>query len=384
MAPAMERTAARGIYKRGSRYVVVWQHKGRQHKSFHRTLAEAREAKGQRQGGERTPVTRQSFEDYAHEWLEGYAGRTNRGFSPASRADYRRALDQHAVPFFRGWKLAEVEPPDLRRFVKTLEAKGLAPAIVVKNLVPLKAMFATAVEDGTLRSSPALGVRVNRRSDEAEEEVEVKAMTRVELAAVLAATPDEWRLFFELLSHTGLRVSEALGLDWSDLEFGKRPRLRVRRQFYRGDLRQLKTRHARRDLPLSPEMARRLWTARSAKAEGPMFATRNGTRYLDRNVRRVLDRTSERAGVPWIGFHTFRHTCASMLFDGGKNVRQVSEWLGHADPSFTLRTYVHLMDDGLGGADFLDEAVQVGKGWARQHPETAANAAAPSAEKTAV
>ncbi len=90
-----------------------------------------------------------------------------------------------------------------------------------------------------------------------------------------------------------------------------------------------------------------------------MFATRNGTRYLDRNVRRVLDRTSERAGVPWIGFHTFRHTCASMLFDGGKNVRQVSEWLGHADPSFTMRTYVHLMDDGLGAADFLDQAVTV-------------------------
>ena len=46
-----------------------------------------------------------------------------------------------------------------------------------------------------------------------------------------------------------------------------------------------------------------------------------------------------------------------MLFEGGKNVRQVSEWLGHADPAFTMRTYVHLMDDGLGGADFLDQAV---------------------------
>jgi hypothetical protein len=34
---------------------------------------------------------------------------------------------------------------------------------------------------------------------------------------------------------------------------------------------------------------------------------------------------------------------------------------------------VHLLDDGLGGAEFLDEAVQVGKWWAREHPETAAN-----------
>ena len=76
----------------------------------------------------------------------------------------------------------------------------------------------------------------------------------------------------------------------------------------------------------------------------------------------MLDRTSERAGVEWIGFHTFRHTCASVLFESGKNIRQVSEWLGHSDPSFTLRTYVHLMDAGLGDADFLDEAVNVAPG----------------------
>ena len=61
----------------------------------------------------------------------------------------------------------------------------------------------------------------------------------------------------------------------------------------------------------------------------------------------------------WVSFHTFRHTCASLLFEAGKDVKQVQEWLGHADPGFTLRTYVHLMDDGLGDADFLDRAVVV-------------------------
>jgi hypothetical protein len=66
-----------------------------------------------------------------------------------------------------------------------------------------------------------------------------------------------------------------------------------------------------------------------------------------------------------------------MLFEGGKSIRQVAAWLGHADPAFTLRTYVHLLDDGLGGAEFLDDAV--GKGWARQHAETAGYAPALSA-----
>jgi integrase len=74
-------------------------------------------------------------------------------------------------------------------------------------------------------------------------------------------------------------------------------------------------------------------------------------------------------------FHTFRHTCASLLFEAGRNVKQVQEWLGHATPSFTLETYVHLMDEGIGDAAFMDQAV--GNGWATQHPETAANGSAP-------
>jgi integrase len=58
-----------------------------------------------------------------------------------------------------------------------------------------------------------------------------------------------------------------------------------------------------------------------------------------------------------VSFHTFRHTCASLLFEAGRNVKQVQAWLGHADPGFTLKTYIHLMDSGVGSADFFDGAV---------------------------
>ena len=373
MAAKMQTTATPGIFKRGNRYVVVWRHKGRQHKSFHRTLAEAREAKGSRQAGERKPDSKQTFEDYAREWLEGYSGRTNRGFSQSSRKAYERSLETYALPFFARERLADIDAPAVRRFVKSLERRGLAPASVKKNLVPVKAMFATALEDGALRLDPTAKVKVNNREGEHEAPERAKAMTRAELERLLGELPEQWTLFFELLAHTGLRVSEALGLDWSDVEFGAKPRLRVRRQYYRGELKGLKTRRSRRDLPLAPTMARKLWAARPARAEGPMFATRNGTRYADRNIRRVLDRAAERAGVPWVGFHSFRHTNASLLFDGGKNIRKVSAWLGHADPAFTLRTYVHLMDEGVGDADFLDDAVKGGNAGATHSPQTGAN-----------
>lgn len=263
--------------------------------------------------------------------------------------------------------------------------QGLTASSVRKYLAPLKAMCATACEDGDLVGNPTQGVRINARRDAQDEPPEqAKAMTRAELAAVLDAVEDRWRLPFELLAHTGLRISELLGLDWEDLQFGERPRLTVRRQCYRGTLKSHpKTDAGRRSIPLSPGMARALWAARPPKATGPMFATRTGTRLQDRNLRRVLDRASEKAGVPWIGFHTFRHTCASLLLDSGKNIRQVAAWLGHEDPAFCLRVYTHLMDDGLGDAAFLDslahgipnEEVEPVKGnrWATQDPSTAAN-----------
>ena len=91
----------------------------------------------------------------------------------------------------------------------------------------------------------------------------------------------------------------------------------------------------------------------------PVFASRAGTELLPANVfRRVLAPAAVEIGltVPGkngkprsaVSFHTFRHTCASLLFAAGCSVKQVQEFLGHASAAFTLETYVHLMDEGVG------------------------------------
>jgi hypothetical protein len=118
-----------------------------------------------------------------------------------------------------------------------------------------------------------------------------------------------------------------------------------------------KSRHSRRDIPLSPTLARRLWRLQRAP-EQLLFATPTGERLRRANVyRRVLAPAAEAAGVEWAAFHTFRHTCASLLFEAGRNIKQVQAWLGHRSAAYTLATYVHLMDDGAGDADFLDGIV---------------------------
>lgn len=108
-------------------------------------------------------------------------------------------------------------------------------------------------------------------------------------------------------------------------------------------------------------MAGRLWAKGADRPECErVFLSAAGRPLRDNNLsRRVLGPAAKAAGVPWVTFHSFRHTCASLLFDATRDAKQVSAWLGHADAAFTLRTYVHLIDEGIGDAAFLDGAVAV-------------------------
>ncbi len=357
----MVRTATPGICKRGNRYVVVWRHRGKQYKSFHRTLTEAREAKGQRQSGDRRPTSRIGFADYFDEWIETYAGRTARGFSETTRPEYRRPIEAHALPRWRTWRLADVEPGDVRDLFGQMRRDGRSTSQIKKTRAALSAMFATAVDDGLRPSNPVAGVRIPTANGDEPKDDRAKALTREELKLLLAAIPERWRLFFEFLTHTGLRISEAVGLTWANVDLGERPQVMVREQVYRGERRRLKSRDGRRDIPLSAGMAGRLLEHRRDTYGGPtapVFPSKAGTPLIRGKVaERVLNPAREAVGMEWVSFHAFRRTCASLLFEAGRNVKQVSEWLGHSDPAFTLRTYVHLMDAGVGGADFLDEAV---------------------------
>ena len=92
MAAPMEKTRHPGIYKRGSRYVVVYKVDGVQHKESARTLDAARRLKAARTAdrdrGELGEQSRVKFRAYAEEWVERYQGNGRRGFTETTREDY--------------------------------------------------------------------------------------------------------------------------------------------------------------------------------------------------------------------------------------------------------------------------------------------------------
>jgi integrase len=367
------KTGTPGIYKRGTRYVVVFRDlSGRQRKRFTRTLAEARDLKATLTAdvkrGEFRAFSRVTFADYAKEWIEQYSGRTRHGLRTETRADYRRALGldrdgtplgNGAVAFFGRMRLTEIEPRDVKRYATEVGARGVSANTVRLALAPVKALLATAVEEGLIRSNPAAGLRFVRPAGHEEvSEARVKALTPAELRALIAEVPEGWRLLAEFLSHTGLRISEALALTWADVDFGER-RVRVRRRLYRGKIGPTKSEYGRRDVALTVNMAQQLWRARGAAPEtAHVFAAKNGA-LLDRShVFRVVKAAGKRAGVPWAGLHTLRHTAATLAFANGWNAKQVQRLLGHHSASFTLDTYVHLLPGDVQAPDHMDGIIR--------------------------
>jgi integrase len=376
----MIRTTTPGIYKRGSRYVVTYRVGGRQRKESARTLADARRIKAARQAdaarGEFFEASKTPFVDYAAEWVQRYQGRGRHGFRSTTRDDYRRCLERYAYPFFDERlrrRLAEITPRDISNFVAWLcdesaHGRCLADATIRNIVNPVRSCLATAVQEGLIRHNPAVAVSLPHRPDpDRDDEPEVRAMTREQLAIFLAVVHPAHRLLFEMLASTGLRISEAVGLQWRHLRLnGSRPCVRVRRALVRGGVQPPKSRYGRRDVPLDGrlvEALRGVRMATGAQDDDLVFPSRAGTPIRPENVRRrVLRVAAEEAGAPWAGFHTFRHTCASLLFSRGANAVQVQRWLGHHSAAFTLQTYVHLMPDELGAPLDLKAELQAPTG----------------------
>lgn len=290
-----------------------------------------------------------------------------------TRDEYRRDLEVYWLPALGRRPLAKVTTPELARVVGELAARDgadyRADGTLRRIFAPLGALFAQAVEEGVIPANPARDVRLPSGRDrlrkfdpDAGEDSDdptpgaARALTREQLADFLLVVDVRWRVFFELLAATGLRVSEAIALRWRDLALdGERPVVRVRRAYVRGTFGPPKSRHGRRDVPLSFELVRALRERRQAaewhQDDDLVFPSLAGTPMHPENLRRrVLEPATQEAGVAWAGFHAFRHLCASLLIDQGRSIVQVSRWLGHHSPSFTLAVYAHLMDEGVGAA----------------------------------
>ena len=384
---AYERTDYPGIYRRGvggkgkrkPYYVVRFKdHEGKQRQRRAATMAEAKRLKArvetEVEKGTYVAPSSVLFREYAEQWPDRYRGHKVEGIRPETRDEYRRAI-RRAIRFFDGETgrrtLGSITADDIVNYVDDLFATPYKRGTVRLYMAPLRSMFSQAVRERVIPLNPTNGI-----ADVPKEVVEVndleevpethdgKALTMEELTRLIDNVPEEHRLMVRLISQTGLRIGETLGLRWGDIvkrDDGK-ARLHVRRSVRGGRIGQVKSKRSRREVPISSALVKMLAERRLASPfsadDDLVFPTETGQPQHATNLyRRWLTDATAKAGVPWAAFHSLRHTAASRWLHAGHNHAVVSRLLGHSDPAFTMRVYVHVRADDLPEGDDLAEAV---------------------------
>jgi integrase len=187
--------------------------------------------------------------------------------------------------------------------------------------------------------------------------IERKAWTAEQLRTFLHAAAGH-RLFpaLWLAASTGMRRSELLGLQWSDINYD-RARLSINRGLvaigYELHESRCKTANSRRTIDIDPsslDILRGWQTYQAAELAavgvdntGRMFTDQAGGPVHPHAISQAFDRIVRRAGVPIIPLRGLRHTHGSLLIEAGVRVKVVSERLGHARQVFTIETYQHVL-----------------------------------------
>jgi hypothetical protein len=146
----------------------------------------------------------------------------------------------------------------------------------------------------------------------------------------------------------GLRIREALGVEKADFRERRNGEryLRLRGQASRDGRSRAPLKHRKEGEGRNVPVPDYVWDMIAAMPDGPLCPGPRGTRYMQYNTAWDRFRAITGAlGIEGYTTHSLRHQFASEALDDGMNVVDLSTVLGHADPSVTLRAYVHAMPD---------------------------------------
>ncbi|MFF6946441.1 tyrosine-type recombinase/integrase [Streptomyces lavendulae] len=313
-----------------------------------------------------------TFQQFAEKWVATHTTEIN------SREAAERRLRLHAYPYIGTRPVPSFQPGHIRTWLGALER--LVPASSHRRIIfgTVSAAFAAAVDDGLITKNPCRARSV---------QIPKPAQTRVtpwnvtQVLAVRAALPKHLRTAVDIAGGCGLRQGEVFGLDEAELDFEggwlhvNHQLKRIRGKYVFALPKGGKT----RSVPLPESVASALIahsklhppvrvTLPWRTPDGPpvtksLFFTSEAGRFVRVSyfndfmwkpalaVAGIIPPAEEgerHESAPQHGMHALRHFYASVLLDSGENIRALSQYLGHADPGFTLRTYTHLMPSSEG------------------------------------
>jgi tyrosine recombinase XerC len=229
----------------------------------------------------------------------------------------------------------------LRKYLAVLKEKSLGNRSVGRHLSTLRSFFRFLTRENYLKTNPILMLS----SPKLEKHLP-SFMTEAEVGKLIESAfakddKDEQgfrdRAILETFYSSGLRISELVSLDLSDIDF------------ISGIVKVMGKGRKERVVPIGEAALisiRRYIDKRKKKSE-IAFLNKNGTRISTRGVRNIVEKYLKFSGAhQGVSPHTFRHSFATHLLNRGADLRTVQELLGHANLS-TTQIYTHLTTEKL-------------------------------------
>jgi integrase len=312
----------------------------------------------------REPST--TFKQYAEEWLEGFA---KTALKESTYRGYRSVLDKHLEPAFGKMPLNEITRGDVKAFIFQKIKGGMSVSRAKRIKATLSGIFSHAVEDGLIQSNPSAKLDKLLKAKDQHLDAAYPPYTAEEIEIYLDAVrnnyPEHFPLFLTL-ARAGLRLGEALGLQWGDIDF-QGGFIEIRRAWVNNRQTTTKTGKTRR-VDATPQLLatlgalsqrRKAQTLRNGWGVVPewVFVNEDGKPLDPGNLRgRVHYKACEKAKLRRVRIHDIRHSYATIRISAGHNIADVSRQLGHASIKITVDTYYHwLPSQHTGQVAELDE-----------------------------
>jgi integrase len=304
-----------------------------------------------------------TMEELAAEWLEHLEARVGirderRRYSARTVALYQQRLHAHVLDRLGRRRVDELTVDDLRRLVDRLTAKGLAPGTVTSVVNIVSGLLRYAVKRKLVAHNP---VRDLDRDDRpgVQRQSEPRYLSADELERLFAEMGDTFRGVALVCTYCGLRISEALGLRWRDVDL-KAGTIDVTGQLGAAGERLdvTKTSSARATLTALPVLVRALTEHRARQAarnlafvrpDALVFVTSRGKPQSRRNALRAVQQAGDAAGLSpegteKVGLHDLRHSLAAAVLERGGSLAELASVLRHANARVSAQVYSGLTD----------------------------------------